>query len=381
MLFLLHWHLAVDFLFLAVALYALLRWARSARALRIVLSILCLYAAALLAQHLDLVITSWVLEAAAVLAILVLLLIFQPELRRAFMRLDSVLKRWPYPSTETWQGLATASFRLARAGLGALIVVVRRDSITELLNGGVTLGAALTEELLESIFQKSSPLHDGAVVVEANRITKAKVVLPLSLRQDLPGYYGTRHRAAMGLAERCDALVIVVSEERGQVVLMRGGTMQPIKDPAQLLNALQESRGRAPVRAPAVLRHLVLSNPGLKFAALGLAAVIWCMMFLASGATIRTVSVPIEFNNVPTGLEIDAQSTDTLELQIRGSPWIMSSISLGDQVASLDVSGLAPGWHTVKFRPQTLDLPPGLVVERVTPGSVHVRLVPFRSTG
>ncbi|HUA86736.1 MAG TPA: diadenylate cyclase [Bryobacteraceae bacterium] len=377
MLSLLHWHTAVDFLILAAAFYALLRWARSARALRIVLGIVALHAASLLAQRLDLVITSWVLDAAAVLAILILLLVFQPELRRAFMRLDSALKRWPARHVDVSQGnraLAAGAFQLARAGLGALIVVVRRDSIAEVVEGGVTLNAAITEPLLESIFQKTSPLHDGAVVVEADLLVRAAVILPLSLRQDLPGYYGTRHRAGIGLAERCDALVIVVSEERGQVVLVRGRMAQFIQEPAQLVDLLQELRSRPPAKAPVLLRRLFLANLGLKFAAIGLAAVIWGMTFLASGTTIRTVSVPIQFDNVPMGLEITEQSTGTLQLQIRGSPWIMNSVSLGDQVASFDLSRMGPGWHTLKFAPGTLALPPGLVVDRVTPVLVRVRL-------
>lgn len=382
MLPLLHWHIAVDFLVLAGAFYALLHWARSARALRIVLGVIGLHAGALLAQRLDLVISSWILEAAAVLAILILLLVFQPELRRAFVRLDTALKWCPKSRIDASQGnraLAAGTFQLARAGLGALIVVVRRDSIAEMVDGGVTLGAAITEELLESIFQKASPLHDGAVVVEGDWVAKASVILPLSLRQDLPGYYGTRHLAGMGLAERCDALVIVVSEERSQVVLMQGRTVQPIQDPTQLIDALQELRSRPKLKAQALLRHLFFANLGLKFAALGLAGVIWGMTFLASGTTIRTVSVPIQFTNVPMGLEIAEQSTETLQLQIRGSPWIMNSISLGDQVASFDLNRLAPGRHTLTFVPGALNLPPGLSVERVTPGEVRVRLAPFTS--
>jgi DNA integrity scanning protein DisA with diadenylate cyclase activity len=94
----LRWQIVADFLVLTVAFYALLRWARSARAMRIALSVVGLQALALLARHLDLVVTSWVLDAAAILAILVLLVGFQPELRRAFTRLDSALKRWPRPA-------------------------------------------------------------------------------------------------------------------------------------------------------------------------------------------------------------------------------------------------------------------------------------------
>jgi diadenylate cyclase len=381
---LLRWHIAVDFLVLAVAFYALLRWAQSARALRIALGVVGLHAAALLAQHFDLVITSWVLDAGALLAILLLLLIFQPELRRAFMRLDSALRRWPHGQAEVSEAdraLAGAAFGLAQEGLGALIVVVQRDSVAELVDGGVELGASISQELLESLFQKTSPLHDGAVVAEGDRLTRANAILPLSQRQDIPGFYGTRHRAGMGLAERSDAVVIVVSEERGEVVLVAGQTIHPVEDGEQLLAELQKLRSRPKVKVSARLRRLFLANLPLKFAALGLAAVIWGMSFLAAGTTIRTVTAPIQFANVPMGMEIADQSTDTLEIQIRGSPWIMDSVSLDNLVATFDLTQATPGRHTLKFRPSTLDLPPGLEVQRATPDHVRIQLAPASSRG
>lgn len=214
------WQTVVDFLFLAVAFYVMLRWARSARALRIALGIVGLHALALLARQLDLVVTSWLLDFLSILAVVLLLLVFQPELRRVFMGLDSALRRFPRvrsASMQNNQEIAEACFDLAPARVGALIVIVGRDSIGELLEGGVSLGADISSKLLKAIFQKESPLHDGAVIIEKDRISKANVVLPLTHRPDVPAFYGTRHRAAMGLAERCDALVMAVSEERGQV--------------------------------------------------------------------------------------------------------------------------------------------------------------------
>jgi diadenylate cyclase len=251
MLPVIRWQVVADFLVLSVAFYALLCWARSARAMRIALGIIGLRALSLLAQRLDLVITSWVLDASAVLAILVLLLIFQPELRRAFMQLDSTLKLWPRPAVvgaQTSQAIASAAFALARNQLGALLVITRRDSIGDLLEGGVAIGADTSSELIEAIFQKVSPLHDGAAIITGDRLLKTNVVLPLTKRHDLPTFYGTRHRAAVGLAERCDALVVAVSEERSQVTLMDGAGIFHMRDPEQFtatLNGLSVPPGRA----------------------------------------------------------------------------------------------------------------------------------------
>jgi len=376
------WQLVVDFLVLTVAFYGLLRWASSARALRIALAVVGLHALALLAQRLDLVVTSWVLDGSALLAIILLLVIFQPELRRAFMRLDSVIRHWPRPPeavSQQNQVIARAAFDLARDRIGALIVMVRRDSIAELTEGGVLLGAAVSLELLLSIFQKVSPLHDGAVVVEGGHLVKAGVVLPLTQRQDVPGFYGTRHRAGMGLAERCDALVTVVSEERGEVTLMYGSKLVLTETPEKLAGALEELQGGERKSTRVHLRRFFVTGLRLKLAALGLAGLIWSMSFLASGATIRTVTVPIEFSNVPGGMEIGDQSADSVELQVRGSPWIMDSISMNKLIARFDLRSLGPGSHSLTLVPRTLALPPGLVVDKVTPAKIRVSLTSSRT--
>ena len=149
------WQSIVDFLVLTAAFYALLRWAHSAQALRIALSVVGLHALALLARRLDLVITSWVLDATAFLAILFLLLIFQPELRGAFMRLDSAFRYWPRPQSaviKSNRAIADAAFDLAHDCVGALLVIVRRDTIHELLTDGVPLEAGISSQLLEAIF-------------------------------------------------------------------------------------------------------------------------------------------------------------------------------------------------------------------------------------
>jgi hypothetical protein len=126
--------------------------------------------------------------------------------------------------------------------VGALIVIVRRNAVAELVSGGIVLEAAVSPEILEAIFQKTSPVHDGAVIVRGDRIVRAAAVLPLTERERMPSYYGTRHRAAMGLSERCDALVVVVSEERGEVTLMEGRRMLRFDEEQKLAETLETVR-------------------------------------------------------------------------------------------------------------------------------------------
>ena len=161
-------------------------------------------------------------------------------------------------------------FALAAERTGALIVIARRDSLKELTSGGIAMGADMSPEILTAIFQKYSPVHDGAVLIEANRISRAGVVLPLTQRDAIPAEYGTRHRAAMGMAERCDALVVVVSEERGEVTLMHGRQIVPVADAADLLNLLQSLLARPPVTLPVRIRRWLFSDLRYKLAAAGL---------------------------------------------------------------------------------------------------------------
>jgi uncharacterized protein (TIGR00159 family) len=378
------WQTAVDFLLLAVAFYFLLRWARSARALRIALGVVGLHALALLARRLDLIITSWLLDFLAILAVVLLLLVFQPELRRLFMGLDSALRRLPFTRSvplKHHREIAAACFELARRFTGALIVIVRKDAIGELLEGGVSLGADISAALLRAIFQKDSPLHDGAVIIERDRISKANAVLPLTHRLDVPFYYGTRHRAAMGLAERCDCVVLAVSEERGLVSLMQGKEIYELEQPDALVAALADPGSIERESAGTRLRRALFSNAALKLGALGLASLIWSMSFLAAGTTIRSVAVPIEFSNVPPGMQITEQSVDSMEIQLRGSPWIIDSVNLGNRIARFNLGSLGPGSHQLKLAPATLNLPPGVIVDHTNPTTIMVRLARSGTAG
>src|ERR1017187_6357649 len=292
------WQSVVDFVVLTAALYILLRWAQQARALRVALVVLGLHAGALVSRHFDMVLTSWVLDGAAILAIVVLLLVFQAELRRFFMRLDSLLIWRAHAASrlnETYQSIAQAAFRLAGASVGALIVVVRRNAIAELVSGGITLEAAVSPEILEAIFQKTSPVHDGAVIVRGDRIVRAPAVLPLTERERVPSYYGTRHRAGMGLAERSDALVVVVSEERGEVTLMCGDQIRPMPSEADLVAALNALTARVAAATSRSLRAVRPTDVRLQATALALSAMVWGLTFLFPGASVRVRSVPLEF--------------------------------------------------------------------------------------
>ena len=378
---LVRWQPIVDLIILAVVLYGLLVWSHSARALRFVVSAIGFHVLALVTNRLGLIITPWILDGAAILTVLLLITVFQTELRQAFMRLDrSLLRRSRSLMLATsgtfsdHEAVARAAFALARNRLGALFVVAGRDSTRELIDGGLEINADVSPELLEAIFQHSSPLHDGAVLIEDGRVSRAGGILPLTNGPDLPTAFGTRHRAALGLVERCDAMVTVVSEERSQVAFLCGRTIEPMDTPEQLAATLDQRNQPQKPSSGSWIRRFFFVHAGLKAAALGLAGLVWGVSVLAPGATIRTLTVPIEFGNVPQDTVIATQSTDLLAVQIRGSPWILDTLNAGAVTARFDLKNLSIGWHSLPFQPDVLKLPPGITVDQGTPRQIVIHL-------
>jgi uncharacterized protein (TIGR00159 family) len=368
------WRTAFDFGVLAVTLYLVLIWANEARALRIVLGIASLHSAALFARSSGLMITGAIMEGAAIVLVLVLLILFQPELRRALLRIESTLHlraERQSASKPAREVIGAAVFSMSTSHTGALIVLRGQDSIHELVESGVNVDADITTEIIEAIFQKSSPMHDGAILVEGNRITRARVVLPLTHRTDVSKTFGTRHRAAMGIAERTDASVIVVSEEDGEVRLVRRRELKTLGSPAEFVQALGQSTQRRTRRWISAVRRLLTSHLRLKVTAAGIAATLSILSFLQP-AIERTLLVPVEFKNLPSGMEVAEMSHETLQVEMHGRPWIMDSIDVSHLVAAVDLSGGRPGRQVIRIRPEIQSLPPGVNIDRVLPSALAV---------
>src|SRR2546426_5699567 len=153
-------------------------------------------------------------------------------------------------------------------------------------------------DALPIFFRKVSPVHDGAVVIEAGRISRVGVFLPLTSREDLPNYYGTRHRAAIGLAEQSDAKVIVVSEERGQVSLVEDSVIHRMENVTELIQQMPRAGTSESSLSSRKIRARLFGNLKLKVLAFGMASLIWGLVFM-TGVSVRTFTAPIEYENVP----------------------------------------------------------------------------------
>lgn len=243
----------IDIVLVAAVIYIIFRWIKGSSAMNIFIAIIILFLVRVLASALNMRMISALLGAILDVGALAIIIIFQPEIRRFLNNIGRTagnntlikkLLRRHRPEgldNDTMSELALAVDHMASSKTGALIVIRRRDNLQSVIGTGDNIDAKISQRLIQNIFFKNSPLHDGAMVIGDNRIIAARCTLPITERLDLPASYGMRHKAAVGLAEQCDADVIVVSEETGNISLMQGGSITHIDSTSVLKLKLQEN--------------------------------------------------------------------------------------------------------------------------------------------
>lgn len=237
----------IDVLLLAAGIYALLRVVRGTRVFQSLIGLVLVVLVYFASRYLGLSTIHWVLDNLTVYAVLALIVLFQEDIRRVLAQAGGTLLgggslRGVADAQQT-EEIIKAVFALASRRIGALVAMERNASLEPFCDGANVVDSVVSTEILQALFHPSSPVHDGAVVVGRGRIARAGVFLPISLSKDLPKIYGTRHRAAIGLTERTDAVCLLVSEERGTVAVVVGGKVEPVVDPNDLRQKLQEVLG------------------------------------------------------------------------------------------------------------------------------------------
>ncbi|MBI3769031.1 MAG: TIGR00159 family protein [Deltaproteobacteria bacterium] len=237
------WQDVVDMLIIAFVVYQLGLLIRGTRAVQMIMGLVVLAAVYQGAQYFELYTVNWVLDSIGNVLLIIVVVVFQHDIRRMLTQvgtgpLFSGLPRVAHG--QVIEELTRAAVTLAGRRIGALIVIAREVGLNEYMEGGTRLDAQVTKELIQSIFIPSSPLHDGALVVQHGRIVVAGCFLPLTTNPNVSKTLGTRHRAAIGLTEETDAVVIVVSEEEGKISLVREGRITRDLDAGILRSTLQQ---------------------------------------------------------------------------------------------------------------------------------------------
>jgi diadenylate cyclase len=227
----------LDILIVAYIFYKVLGFIRDSRAEQLLKGVLVLLAVAFLSDILQLHVLNFIMRGTLAVGVLALIILFQPELRRALERMGRGslfrIKGDPLDKEKAKDVVAEfveAAEDMAAERTGALIVFERDTSLTDIIESGTVINADVSAQMIENIFYKGSPLHDGAMIVRGTKLYAAGCVLPLTDNMEIPKSLGTRHRAGIGISEKSDALVLIVSEETGIITLVEDGVLERYLD-------------------------------------------------------------------------------------------------------------------------------------------------------
>jgi diadenylate cyclase len=238
----LHWNDVLDISIMAFLIYRALLILKGTRALQSLVGLLGILALYVFASQFELVSVHWLLEKFLVYIVLAVVILFQQDIRRGLARAGGRLflgGRSDSANASMREELIKACFALASRRVGALIAIERSANLDDYVDRATIIDAQVSHELLTAVFHPTSPLHDGAVVIQKNRIAAAQSFFPLSLSKEISRFFGTRHRAAIGLTEETDAVAIIVSEERGSVSLVMDGRIIPTANANELREQFQ----------------------------------------------------------------------------------------------------------------------------------------------
>jgi uncharacterized protein (TIGR00159 family) len=366
----------VDVAVVAALLWLAIRLMRRTRARAALAGLALLGGIYVLAEWLGLDLTAALFRGFFAVVVLLLVVIFQEDLRRYFEQLGAMLSRSGREAARTSDGgaevLVRTASRMASQRTGALLVVPGREPLDRHLEGGIPLGGKLSEPLLLSLFDASSPGHDGAVVVRDGRVERFAAHLPLSADHAQLGSGGTRHAAGLGLAERCDALCIIVSEERGSISVARDGQLRVLSRPEDLLTELMAHRAPLARDGGSGWRNSRWLEPAL--AALG-AAVLWMLIVPGSTVVTTTLVAPVVAENLSSDLRIEQIDPPSVEVSLTGRRRDLLFLSPDGVSVRVDVFLAKLGRRTFQLDPDRVKRPRGADVASLEPDRVRIAVV------
>ena len=235
----------IDIILVAVIMYWIYRMTKGTNAPYILSGIIAVYLLWVVVRALNMELLSTILGQLISVGAIALIIVFQPELRRFLQMIGMRQKHFNFitrifsTGEDTVQtNVVTACREMSETKTGALIVIGQQSDLRLIAEGGIALDAKVSTSLIKNIFFKNAPLHDGAALIEGDRIVAAKCILPVT-QSDVPKSFGTRHRAAIGMSEISDAIIVVVSEETGDISIAQGGEIRLNIDPVRLQQTLQ----------------------------------------------------------------------------------------------------------------------------------------------
>ena len=370
----LRWQDILDILLNSYIMFRFYVLFRGTDVIRMFMAICMLWILERIAINIGLIVTSWAIQGIIAAAALIVIIVFRNQISSVFQARSYKSFFWGVPQRQIQtpvEIIAESIYELAHHKLGALIVLPLKKGIEEVVHGGVLWQGTLSKEMLLSIFWHGTPVHDGATIIQGDKIVEVSAILPLSKRNDLPSHFGTRHRAAAGLTEQTDALVIVVSEERGEVSVFKDRTITKIKDNTELSSVLHEYAGTALATNGAKKQAIELFIAAM-ICFIGITG-IW-MSFARGYETLATLEVPVEFINRDPKMEVYSASISSVKLQISGSGSLIRSVRPDQVKVKLNLANAVAGKNQIAITRDGIILPPGIDLKQLEPQALEVNL-------
>lgn len=338
----------LDILFLAIVAYHLYLWFRGTKAFKALVGLIMLGVVFTVARAWGLFLTTWVFQIFWQVLILLLIILFQSEIRQVLERVNPLkaIGFQRFSDSGKWvPSFSEGVMELAVQSIGALIIIERTDQVDEFITGGRVLNGDPEPEILMSVFQKGSPLHDGAMLIKNGQVSLVACYLPLSSSEKLPNEWGTRHRAALGLSETCDAWVITASEESGEVSIARDGEMIIASNRDHLTELIHEAI--TPLQPPKItwserVQSVLTHQWPVKAGSLALVALFWLLLAGQQDFQVN-LHLPVEMRNVPKDMVIVKPLDQEVQIMVRGLRKDASTLNDRNVQVTLDLSLAASG--------------------------------------
>lgn len=372
---------AVDIFLMSVICYSALIWFQQAASRRVLIGVSLLMLVYFSARWFNMYLTSLVFHTGFAVIVIVMIVVFQEDLRRMFERVaawGSLPRRFrnaPEFPVDV-DDVVESAFTLASSKIGALVVLKGSEPLDRHLDGGISLGGQLSRPLIYSIFDSSSPGHDGAVIVEQGRIARFAAHLPISKNQKEIAGRGTRHSAGLGLSEVCDALIVVVSEERGVVSTAEAGKLRVAASAASLKNRIEQFySARLPEADSSGWRRFITKHGTTKVFALALTVIAWFALAYNPSTIQRTFVVPIEYRNLPEDIQLDPDAPNEARMTLSGSEGNFRFLEPATLKISINLGNVQSiGPQQITITEDDIRLPANLTTYRIDPRIIRLNL-------
>lgn len=368
-----------DILIVALVSYFVLIFIKQTRSYFILNAIIVLIIVKFASESFNLELTRQLIQPLFATLALVAVVLFQRDIRR-FFKWISAGKSFAFfttapASSESFHVIVDTIWEMASNKIGAIIIFPGESPLGDSLEGGTYLDGEISRPLILSVFDSNSPGHDGAMLIENNKIRYFGLHLPLADDFELFEKVGTRHRAGIGVTQKTDAMAIIVSEERGEVSVAEEGRIRSIDNKEALLDILHDFIKPPEEETPkSFWYYLVYRNLGTKIASLAIAALLWFVVVYQSGTSAYDFFVPIEFRYVPEEMIIENVSVKEVSVTLLGSNSDLSNLDPKVIRIFVDLSETKEGENELTLSEENLDFPAYLEFGSINPREFTVTL-------